>query len=161
MMVITQQAAHESFDRLAVLGRANEPMLLGDTDPATLAATIQPGYLMTPRAVMRALYYAADVPLGLIEADEAIASPTPACLGRDALQPGIVHDAAAAITCPVFLMQGSVDTSSNPRREPAYFKRSDDITFMLLRDTAHCHNFAGLRHVLWNRLDRWIESLIG
>jgi pimeloyl-ACP methyl ester carboxylesterase len=159
MMVITQQAAHKSFDRLAVLGWANEPMLLGDTDPVALAATIQPGYLMTPRALMRTLFYIPDVPLALIEADEAIASPTPACLGRDALLPGIVHEAAASIACPVFVMHGSTDTSSNPYGEPQYFKNSTDVTLMLLHDTAHCHNFETHRHELWNRLDRWITSL--
>jgi pimeloyl-ACP methyl ester carboxylesterase len=159
MIAITQQASHGSFHRLAVLGWANAPMLLGETDPATLAATIRPGYLTTPRAVMRPLFYAPDVPLGLIEADEAIASPTPACLGRDALRPGIVHEAAAAVTCPVFLLQGATDTSSNPHGEPGYFKSSEDISLILPRHTAHCHNFAGSRQLWWDRLDRWIASL--
>jgi pimeloyl-ACP methyl ester carboxylesterase len=95
----------------------------------------------------------------LIEADEAAATRTPSCLGRDALKPGIVHDASASITCPVFVMHGAVDTSPDPHGEVRYFKSSDDVTVMVLRDTAHCHNFATRRRELWDRLDRWIGSL--
>jgi pimeloyl-ACP methyl ester carboxylesterase len=159
MMVITQAAAFASFDRVAVLGWANQPMVLGDTDPATMAAAITPGYLVSPRLALRALFYTADVPIGLIEADEASAGTTPACLGRDALTPGIVHAAAAAITRPVFVMHADIDTSPAPHGEAAFFTGSRDVTFMVLEDTAHCHNFAPLRHRLWNRLDRWIDSL--
>jgi len=159
MMVITQQAAHRSFARLAVLGWANQRMVLGDTDPETLALSIQPGYLATPREMMRGLFYAADVPLALVAADEAAGSTTPACLGRDALRPGIVHGASAAVTCPVFLAHGVVDTSPAPHQEPGYFKGSSDVTLLVLQGSAHCHNFARTRQVLWDRLDAWLNSV--
>jgi pimeloyl-ACP methyl ester carboxylesterase len=159
MMVITQQAAHRSFDRVAVLGWANQPLVLAGLDPAALAASIAPGYLASPREQMRPLFYAPDVPKALIEADEAAGSTTPACLGRDALRPGIVHEASAAITVPVFVMHGAIDTSPNPHGEVAFFSASNDVTLMRLPDTAHCHNFATLRHRLWNRLHVWIASL--
>ena len=95
MMLITQAAAHPAFDRIAVLGWANEPMVLGDSDAGVLHAGLpSSGYISTPREAMRALFYAPDVPLHIIEADEAQGSATPATLGRDALTPGIVHDAA-------------------------------------------------------------------
>ncbi len=159
MMVITQQAIHQSFDRLAVLGWANQPLVLAGLDPAALAASIAPGYLASPRAQMRPLFYAPDVPKALIEADEAAGSTTPACLGRDALRPGIVHDASAAITVPVFIMHGSTDTSPNPHGEVAFFTGSDDVTLLRLPETAHCHNFATSRHRLWDRLEGWLVAL--
>ena len=158
MMVITQQAAHGSFDRLAVLGWANQPLVLAGLDPAALAASIAPGYLASPRAQMRPLFYAPDVPKTLIEADEAAGSTTPACLGRDALRPGIVHEAAAAITVPVFIMHGSIDTSPNPHGEVTFFSGTDNVALMRLPETAHCHNFATLRHRLWDRLESWIAA---
>jgi len=158
MMVITQAAAHQSFARVAVLGWANQPMVLGDADPAMLARAIEPGYLATPRLMMRALFYAPDVPLALIEADEAAGSTTPSCLGRDALTPGIVHQASAAIACPVFVMHGAIDTSPDPHGEVAFFKGSNDVTLMVLPDTAHSHNFAQRRHALWDRLNGWIAA---
>ena len=107
---------------------------------------------------MRKLFYWPDVPQGLIEADEAAGSTTPSCLGRDALTPGIVHEASARITCPVFLMHGEIDTSPDPHGEVAFFKASPDVTLMVLERTAHCHNFATLRHRLWDRLDAWVTS---
>ena len=159
MMVITQQAAQKSFARLAVLGWTNQAMVLGDADPAAMAAALRPGYLATDRATMRALFYAPDVPAALIAADEANASLTPSCLGRDALTPGIVHAASAEIAVPVFLMHGAIDTSPDPYQEPSFFGASPDVTLMVLEHTGHCHNFATLRHRLWHRLDRWIASL--
>ncbi len=159
LMVITQQGWHRSFDRVAVLGWANQPMTLGDTDAETMIEAIRPGYLPSPRAAMRALFYMPDVPDALIAADEAIGTTTPSCFGRDALTPGIVHAEAAAIDRPVFLMHGSVDTAADPHREAGYYRASPDVTVMRLADTAHCHNFATRRRELWDRMDRWIASL--
>ena len=158
MMIITQAAAHGGMDRVASLGWANQAMVLGGVDPADLAKAIEPGYLASPRAALRPFFYGPEVPLALIEADEANSSLTPSCLGRDALTPGIVHAASAAITVPVFVMHADIDTSPDPWGEVAFFRGSRDVTLMVLEDSAHCHNFAGLRHKLWERLDRWIIS---
>ena len=158
LMIITQAADYPAFDRVAVLGWANEPMQLGDTDPATLRADLIPsGYLPTPRVPMRGFFYAPDVPLGLIEADEASGSTTPSCLGRDALTPGIVHGASAKIAVPVLIVQSAIDTSSAPTREPAHFTGSPDVELQILDNAAHCQNFASTRARHWKDLDRWIE----
>ncbi len=158
MMVIAQAAAFPEMDRVAVLGWANEPMILGDTDVATLQAGLVPGgYIATPRAPMRKLFYWDDVPLALIEADEALASTTPSTMGRDALTPGIVHEAAARITVPVLVVQSIVDTSPAPEKEPAYFAASPAVELQILEDAAHCQNFAGTRERHWQRLNDWID----
>lgn len=159
MMVVTQAAAHGGMDRVAVLGWANQPMVLGGTDAATLAAMLPPhGYLPTPREPMRALFYLPDVSREIVEADEALAGETPSCLGRDALTPGIVHAAAAAIAAPVLVVHGEVDTSPDPWGEPAYFRRSRDVTLHVVAGSAHCHNLASTRRDHWARLDRWIVA---
>jgi pimeloyl-ACP methyl ester carboxylesterase len=158
MMIIAQAAAHPAFDRVAVLGWANEPMVLGATDVATLHAGLIPsGYLPTPRATMRKLFYWPDVPTDLIEADEAHASTTPATLGRDALTPGIMHKAAAKIMVPVLVVQSVIDTSPAPEKELAWFSKSPSVELQILEDAAHCQNFAGTRVVHWARLDDWID----
>ena len=158
MMIITQAAAHPAFQRVAVLGWANEPMVLGDTDVETLQAGLIPsGYLPTPREQMRSLFYAPDVPLSLIEADEAHGSTTPATLGRDALTPGIVHEAAGSITVPILIVQSEVDTSPDPERESAYFSSAPDVELQIVEKAAHCQNFAGSRARHWAMLDDWIE----
>lgn len=158
MMMIAQAAAHPAMDRIAVLGWANEPMVLGDTDVATMRAGLIPsGYLHTPREPMRKLFYWHDVPLPLIEADEAHASTTPATMGRDALTPGIVHDAAARIAVPVLVVQSAIDTSPAPDRELAYFAASPRVELQLLERAAHCQNFAGTRAKHWVQLNEWID----
>src|SRR5690606_28767517 len=113
------------------------------------------GYLPTDRRAMRSIFHLEDVPPPLIEADDARASLTPSPLAIDALQPGIVRDAAASIRCPVFLCFGERDISPDPLGEPAHFKNSPDITLMRLQGSAHNHNFSGTRHVLWHRLADW------
>jgi pimeloyl-ACP methyl ester carboxylesterase len=160
MMLITQAAAHRGMDRVAVLGWANQPMVLGDTDTATLSATLIPsGYLPSPRPALRKLFYLPDVPAAVIEADEALATETPACLGRDALTPGIVHAASAQITVPVLIVHGVVDTSPDPWGEVRFFKSARDVTLSVLEGSAHCHNLAASRREHWSRLNRWVDSL--
>jgi len=159
MMLIAQAADYPDMDRIAVLGWANEPMILGDADVATLQAGLIPsGYLATPRPPMRRLFYWDDVPLALIEADEATGSTTPATLGRAALTPGIVHDAAARIHVPVLIVQSAVDTSPAPQKETAYFSGSPKVTLQILEAAAHCQNFAGTRVQHWRRLNHWIDA---
>tara|TARA_R110000824_G_scaffold232943_1_gene421126 strand:- start:1934 stop:2809 length:876 start_codon:yes stop_codon:yes gene_type:complete len=158
MMIIAQAATHPAFDRVAVLGWANEPMELGDTDVASLQADLIPsGYLPTPREPMRALFYWPDVPIDLIEADEAHASTTPATLGRNALTPGIVHEAAARIALPVLVVQSEIDTSPAPEKELAYYSASPAAELQIVKDAAHCQNFAGTRSKHWADLNDWID----
>lgn len=159
MMLIAQAADFPDMDRIAVLGWANEPMKLGDADVATLQAGLIPsGYIATPRPPMRRLFYWEDVPLALIEADEASGSTTPASLGRAALTPGIVHDAAARISVPVLIVQSAIDTSPAPHKEVGYFSKSPDVTLQIVEGAAHCQNFAGPRVQHWRRLNDWINA---
>jgi len=158
MMIIAQAAAHPALDRVAVLGWANEPMQLGDTDVETMQADLIPsGYLETPREAMRKLFYWPDVPLDVIEADEAHASASPMTMGRAALTPGIVHDAAASIAVPVLVMQSAIDTSPAPEKELAYFSRSPAVELLGLENAAHCQNFAGNRAEHWADMNDWID----
>ncbi len=162
MMIIAQggaqSAAHPAMDRVAVLGWANEPMVLGDTDVTTLQKGLPgSGYIATPRTPMRKLFYGDDVPLALIEADEAHASTTPVTLGRESLTPGIVHKAAAMIAVPVLVVQSVIDTSPAPDKEPAYFSASPAVELQILSAAAHCQNFAGTREAHWQRLNDWID----
>jgi pimeloyl-ACP methyl ester carboxylesterase len=160
MMIITQAAAHRGMDRVAALGWANQPLVLGDTDAATLAGTLIPsGYLPSPRPALRKLFYLPDVPPAVVAADEALGTETPSCLGRDALTPGIVHTAAAQISVPVLIVHGVVDTSPDPWGEVQFFKSTRDVTLSVLGGSAHCHNLAASRREHWSRLNRWIDSL--
>jgi pimeloyl-ACP methyl ester carboxylesterase len=160
MMIIAQAVAHPVFDRVGVFGWANEPMILGDTDVATLQAGLIPsGYLPTPREPMRTLFYWPDVPQALIAADEAHGSTTPACLGRAALTSGVMHEASKQIRVPVLLVQSAIDTSPAPDKERAYFSGSPSVELHRLKDAAHCQNFAGTRAKHWAELNEWIDRI--
>lgn len=157
MMLITQAASEGGMDRLAVIGWTNQPLSIGGADPEMLRTALpESGYVASPRAAMRPLFYGSDVPAAVIEADEACGSTTPACLGRDALADGVVHEASAALRMPILIVQSEIDTSPYPWREPAFFSGSDDVTLHVLRGAAHCQNLASSRHQHWQRLDRWI-----
>jgi pimeloyl-ACP methyl ester carboxylesterase len=159
-MLITGQAAdHGGFDRVAILGWTNGQLNInGASMPQR--ATFE-GYLDAPGAAMRPLFHAADVPLAIVEADEAAATETPASMIVVARSPGAVSAAAARITVPVLLVFSAVDTSPDPHAEPAFYAASPDVTLNLLPDAAHCQNFASTRRRHWERLDRWIDSLAG
>ena len=158
MMIIAQAAAHPALDRVAILGWANEPMNLGGTDVATMqGGLIRSGYLPTPRPQMRALFYWPDVPLSLIEADEAHGSTTPATMGREALTPGVVHEAAAQIAVPVLIVQSAVDTSPAPELEVNYFEAAPSVELQIVKNAAHCQNFASTRADHWSAVNDWID----
>lgn len=158
MVLITQQARHATFDRLAVLGWTNIG-LQADYDVEALAAQVATmGYVPSDRASMRPLFHAPDVPVEVMDADDAAATVTPAPLGADALRPGIVRAEAAEVACPVFLAYGEYDLSPSPHEEPAAYAASRDITLVLLPGSAHNHNFSSARFRLWDRLDAWLGT---
>ncbi|MEZ5749356.1 MAG: alpha/beta fold hydrolase [Caenibius sp.] len=160
MMIVTQAAAHPVFRRLIVMGWSNEPMQLGDTDVSSLQEGLIPsGYIRSPAGALRKLCYWPDVPQSVIEAIEARASATPACLGRAALTSGIVHADSASIAIPVLLVQSAVDTSPAPDKEPGYFAAAPSVELHRLEEAAHCQNFAGTRQSHWQRLNAWIDRM--
>jgi hypothetical protein len=78
---------------------------------------------------------------------------------RGPLGPGVVTEEAAAIDVPVFIANGEIDTSPDPRAEPTAYASSPEITTMILPRTSHMHNFAGTRTLLWKRLEHWAAGI--
>jgi pimeloyl-ACP methyl ester carboxylesterase len=157
MLGIVQQARHRSFARLAVMGWSNIGVRFEGANAAGMAEAAQrEGYLPAPRALTRALFHAADVPSDLIDEDDARTSLTPANLGRAAMTPGIVAAEAAQLDCALLLLFGEIDTSPDPHAEVAFYRASRDITLVLLRGSAHMHNYASTRRAGWQRLAEWL-----
>jgi len=162
MTLVTQQARFETCDLVAVLGWSNfgahieigGKLVLSDIpyDPAG------PGYKTLDRGrVMRSFHWD-TTPANVLAADAALSVAYPARLGWEAQQACTPED-AGRIRTPVFLAMGERDVSPDPYAEPAFYAGSDDVTFFRLEQSAHCHNFAPTRGLLWSRLDRWITSL--
>ncbi|MFT3866719.1 MAG: alpha/beta hydrolase [Solirubrobacterales bacterium] len=112
-----------------------------------------------PREHLRDFFYAADVPDQVVAADAEAAVPAPLPAAYEVTAAGFASRYAERITVPVFLGFGEdADTSADPHMEPAHYPGARDVTLFTLPDSAHCHNFAGTRAGLWNRIASWLES---
>jgi pimeloyl-ACP methyl ester carboxylesterase len=181
-VIVAAQGNHASFDAIAALGftaqelagiyepAPNEDSLTFEERRDWARAHIPPKlwgrtwdelgpYFEIDRDPFRELFYAADVPEDVIAADTAAATVSPRQAALDIITPGLGAQFAARIVSPVFLAFGSVDLSPDPGGEVRAYEKSRDITLLKLADTAHCHNLASARGVLWKRLLGWMEAL--
>ena len=176
--LIVQQAMARNFDAVAVLASAIGPSVLlpipddvvesarqGHDARVALADTTEPlipgDFVPTSRTGGgMEMFHLDDVPALVCDADAAeTATVLPPRAAAEASVPWFTADSAAAIDVPVFLTFGELDVSPAPHAEPSYFASSPDVTLFVLAGSAHCHNMATTRTVLWDRLDRWIRSL--
>lgn len=115
---------------------------------------------VVPRSHLRAIFHAPDVPEDVIAADDAVESAVPVRAASEVTTPGYVAKFARAVDVPVFVGLGDVlDMSPDPHAEPGNYRASADVTMHLVAGSAHCHNFAGNRAVLWDRIAAWIPSV--
>jgi pimeloyl-ACP methyl ester carboxylesterase len=124
------------------------------------------GYISLDRASVRPLFYLADVPRAVIDADESCAVATPLNVGMPAIgHPGIVAEHAGRIDVPVLHVLGSRDVSglANPLEEMAYYRsaRQYGVSFYEVPGSGHCHNYAGSRHQLWSVMAAWLTMTLG
>jgi pimeloyl-ACP methyl ester carboxylesterase len=185
MTVARQQARHESYDAVAILGwtnlahgrsayiAAHEAEL--DEAVKALASGRGPeeaeqllfqleGLPTLPdfddyRRSQRQFFYADDVPGTVVEADAALGRPRSGAMWVVSRIPGIALADTAKIKVPVFLGYGESDISVDPWSEPSVYKSSDDVTLHILRRSAHCHNFASTRAEQWGRIATWDEGM--
>jgi pimeloyl-ACP methyl ester carboxylesterase len=100
-----------------------------------------------------------DVPAALVDADVAAAIAVPAGLAIGALGRAARAQEAARIAVPVFVGAGERDTTPDLMAEAGAYTASSDITLFRLPGSAHAHNYAATRTVLWDRLIGWIGAL--
>jgi hypothetical protein len=73
--------------------------------------------------------------------------------------PFITSDHARRVECPVFIGLGDRYPTCDHHDEARAYASSSDVTLFILERSAHCHNTAGTRHELWDRIARWVASL--
>jgi pimeloyl-ACP methyl ester carboxylesterase len=171
--VIAQAAIGGDYDAVAILGTSNQPMAgvysteAGAPSPDDqhralvdqMVGSAHDGYLQPDRESLRALFHLADVPPNVLAADDGPATRVPVGAAIGAVEPGAYCEAAGKITVPVFLAFGEVDVSPSPHSEVAAYSASGDVRLVVLQGSAHCHNAATTRHVLWDRLAGWIAEI--
>ena len=175
-VAMLQQAAHRSYDALAILGTTNQhvaPLGLpaemiaaaatrdGRTAIAEqIAAGIPDAYIDNSRGALLWWFHLDDVPQAVVDADLATTQTVvPRRCAANASVPGITAEAAGGIDVPVFLAYGDVDVSPAPHLEPSYFTRSRDVSLYVLARSGHCHNMANTRTLLWDRLLDWCDTI--
>jgi surfactin synthase thioesterase subunit len=164
MQTVTQQARFGTWDRICVLGYTAVGVHFdvdGRKIPASTGAASQagaPDYRLADRAPLRRLFHWDDVPEAVVRADDALNVETPHVLGEQSIAQGVIREDAAQVTTPVFICLGERDVSPSPHDEPGYYRASSDIALLILPRSAHCQNFAGTRHILWDRIDRWSKT---
>jgi hypothetical protein len=72
----------------------------------------------------------------------------------------VIREEAGLIDVPIYFCNGERDVSPDLHAEPSYFRACTDFTLQCLPHSAHCHNFASTRHVLWDRMHRWSHKLL-
>jgi alpha-beta hydrolase superfamily lysophospholipase len=167
-LLVVQQARHRSFRRVGALGSSflGNAHVASDAVDATADAEVRmramagsswdDGYLVVPREILRAQFHAPDVPADVLAADDAGATVLPRQLAVSAIASAAAAHYPGQVDVPVFLCFGEVDMSPDPRREVTLYTSSKDVTLFLLPGSAHCHNIAGTRQVLWDRLVPWL-----
>jgi hypothetical protein len=180
---IVAQAAHHTFDALAVLGYSAShtvlaspeggvrvtPLARGRTDDdaiATEAAEIGDVHVFAwsfHYDDVDPAIYQEDLSGGYPFRTEGVppwGSATIPPAAASMLAPAVVADEAAAIDVPVFIGVGVRDVCPDPWSEPSSYRAARQVSLCVVDRMAHMHNFASTRQVLWDRLHRWGESLI-
>jgi pimeloyl-ACP methyl ester carboxylesterase len=178
-LTVVTQARHRCYDAVAILGFTH-----GQKDVAVGASAGDPGsgadmprqaaieqaraffgdtwddvYGSVPREPHHGWLHRPDVPAAVVAADDAEAVRWPRQSYVDALLVGYSAGFAARVDCSVFLGFGDHDVPAVPQHDVGFYTASDDVTLYVLPDAAHCHNFAGTRAQLWDRLGLWASGL--
>lgn len=175
MLAVFQQSLHSSFDAIAPLGYGTVgPILDWAESGATVAVPSYEAIMGPARAgafdtpfeadrtmpSMRHHFYWGDVPAEVIAADDLTSTHLPGVTGPLSIVPFIASDHAGRVSCPVFIGLGERDSTPRHHDEARAYYSSSDITLFVVPKSGHCHNTAGTRHLLWDRLGRWICGLI-
>jgi alpha-beta hydrolase superfamily lysophospholipase len=167
-LTAVQQGLHRSFDAVAILGSS----FLGNAQVGSDAAALAEGHLRVlagdsydggllrvPRDALRAQFHLPDVPPEVLREDDRHATVLPRQLALSAIDASSYHSVLVTIDVPVLLAYGDVDMSSDPVAEIALYQASRDRTLLHLSGSAHCHNTALTRQLLWRRLSSWISGI--
>lgn len=181
---IVSQATHQTFDALAVLGYSASHTVLPSPDGGVRVTPIARGRTDQDAITSEATeigdvhvfawsfhyddvdpdIYTEDLRGGYpfrTESVPAWGSATIPPAAASMLAPSVVAGEAAAVDVPVFIGVGERDVCPDPWSEPLSYRATQQISLCVVERMAHMHNFASTRQVLWDRLHRWGESLIG
>ena len=104
-------------------------------------------------------FMARDVPRAVRAAFGAQQTELLYSCGLTSMLPHATDGEKADITVPVFVGFGEFDLTRDFFGSAARYTSTRDLTLFVLPGSAHCHNLACLRTVLWDRLAHWSSGL--
>jgi hypothetical protein len=177
MIVMIQQARHGTYAAVVNLGSmgAGLPEHLRDPQWAAIEtgdarwslvelARVQfgspPVGAGVPARVGPAVsFHADDVPTAVRAAFAGQQTTLLRTCAMATLLPSFTDPERGAIAVPLFLGFGEHDLSPDAHGSVRRYRSAPDITLFVLAGSGHCHNQAGNRHQLWERLSVWARSL--
>jgi pimeloyl-ACP methyl ester carboxylesterase len=175
MIVAVQQARHRTFDAIAVLGHGGDGLAhhLSEDERALVGrplTEIEPELVdfarkrfATPPVARRraepASFFAPDVPRAVKAAFNRQRTRLLWTCGLTSMIPDATDREKAAITAPLFLAFGDADITNDYSGCLARYTAATDAALFVVPGSAHCHNQASTRLVLWDRLARWAGAL--
>jgi pimeloyl-ACP methyl ester carboxylesterase len=175
MLVTVQQARHATFAGVAALGHGGKglPQFLTeaeramadrppirDEDVVELARVRLAGApLVGTSRPESGTFMAHDVPRAVRAAFAAQSTELLFSCGLTSMLPHATEKEKSDITVPVFLGFGENDLTRDFIGSVALYTSSRDVTLFVLPGSAHCHNQATGRVVLWDRLAHWAYGL--
>jgi alpha-beta hydrolase superfamily lysophospholipase len=143
--------------RLEGLSREERRRVIMEDNARAAGLSELPVYHFAPRDNFRRIFHTPDVPDDLWDYDLAeCQSPVSRVTGVDGMTPGLAAPFAKRLEVPVFLAFGEYDVAEDPLAEPTAYRRSPDVSVVVVPRMAHMHNFADTRVQLWRRFAQWL-----
>jgi alpha-beta hydrolase superfamily lysophospholipase len=175
MLLGVQQARHASFAAVAMLGHGvGLPSVLTEAElslvqEGRITEEVVVGLARTRFSAPEAPGSSRPLPGSFLPTD--LPEPVRAAFvaqqtnllyscGLTSMLPGSTDREKAAIAAPVFLAFGEDDLTSDFIGCLALYTAANDISLFVLPGSAHCHNQAALRTVLWDRLAHWARGYL-
>jgi alpha-beta hydrolase superfamily lysophospholipase len=172
MITIIDQARHGTYGAVVNLGGggAGLPAHLRDPDWVTwdlarlrtlLVDLARQQFSATTAArdgTRPGIFHADDVPPPVLQAFRSQLTTLLPSSALASILPSFSDPERGEIAVPLFLGFGEHDLAQVPHDAVSRFTSSPDITLFVLAGSGHCHNQAGNRRQLWDRMLGWARS---
>lgn len=162
-MTIRQQAAHDTYDAVALLGFGTEG-LPTQLSPEILAACAERMPDDNRLAEWTLKMFGSAYPMLSEDSAKPMDAATTVLLGSGGLLsmlPGNVADSAARLRVPVLVLNGARDSLVNGHCARAeQYPQAASFTTYVFPGVGHNHNVAPARRQMWEKLLHWAESVV-
>jgi alpha-beta hydrolase superfamily lysophospholipase len=175
LLAIVQQAEHESFDALVLLGASmrglrvvlsDEELAYADRPEAARAELVRlarkrsggEAWFELPTAARAGAIFNGNADRAALAAMRKVGCEVVSVPALFSMIPGCSAPWAARVRVPVFLGIGERDITGPPHELPASFPASPDVTLLVLPATGHSHFAFSTCPQLFARVAAWVHE---